>query len=180
MATKVNFLKNIPTLSERDYQRERVYLSYAIVLAILTFVIMLSVISWQFIVTNRYNKIAERVEVINKQLSGLTEASAQQIYLKSRLKLVEEFLSERSSSRAAIQKIFSLELPGVTISGATFESDNVLSLQTMSNNVLSLETLVNYFSYETDYFLQTVSEGVSRSDLGQYQMRILLTIPGES
>jgi len=180
MSTKVNFLKNIPTLSERDYNRERVYLSYAIVGAILTFVVMLAVIIWQLVLSSRYNKLAEKVTNINKQLSGLTEASAQQIYLKSRLQLVKQFLGERAASREAVQQVFSLSLPGVTISSVSFESENVISLQTTADNILSLVNLVDYFSYETNYFLQTVSSGIHRAETGEYQMELQLTIPKES
>lgn len=180
MTTNVNFLKNIPTLSEREYLKERLYFKYSIVFGIFTILSVIVLIIWQLTLTRKFKKIEERIDTSNKRLSGLVEASAQQIYLKSRLQLLKSYFSERTASREAIQEIFSLSLPGVTISSASFESDSVINLKATANDVLNLANLVDYFSNETDYFLQTVSKSLHRLDTGGYQMELLLTIPKES
>lgn len=180
MATKINLLKDSPTLSDQNYEKERDYFRYSIICAILVIVIMLAGFIWQYVLTTRFENTENRITEINKQLIGLTDANAQQIYLKSRLKLIEQFLSDRSVSREAIQKVFSLTIPGVIVSGVSFEDNNVMTLQTESDDVLSFANLVDYFSQDTDFFLQVVSRGVSRTDEGLYQMQLSLVLPGGS
>ncbi|MFH2019722.1 MAG: hypothetical protein ABII80_03865 [bacterium] len=180
MVEKINFLKNTPTLSDQSYQKERDYFRYSIVGVIVVIVIMLGGFIWQYVLTRRFEETENRITEMNQQLIGLTEASAQQIYLKSRLKLIEQFLSDRTVSREAIQQVFSLTIPGVIVSGVSFEDDNTITLQTEADDVLSFANLVDYFSEDTRFFLQVVSKGVSRSDVGVYQMQLSLTLPQES
>lgn len=180
MSTTINFLKNIPTLSERDYKKEKVYLKYAIIGLIVVGIVMLAAFVWQIILVKRLETIEDRIETSNKQLIGLADANAQQIYLKSRLQLIKKSLSDRSIAREAVQKVFSLNIPGVTVSGAAFESGNLMQLQTKADDVLSFANLIDYLNQDSDFFLQTVSKGVSRSEDGEYQMEIVLTLPKES
>jgi len=177
MPVNINLLKNRHTLSEADYQKERNYYKYSIVSMVVVVAVTLGVSIWQFVLTRQLNGIEEKITNSSKNLQNLSEASAMQIYLKSRLKLITAFLDEREVSRQALQRVFSVEIPGVIISGASFESDNVLKVQATATDALSLSQFVDYVSKGDEFFVQIISEGISRTQSGEYQMNLLLTIP---
>lgn len=177
MAVNVNLIKNRHSISEAEYQKERLLFRSATILAVVVVVITLAVSIWQFILTVTLNRIETEVEASSRELQSLSEASAMQIYLKSRLNLITSFLDDRSISREAMQKVFAVDIPGVTISGLSFEDDNLISLRATATSVLAFSQLVDFVSQRNDFFLQVVSQGVSRSEDGNYEMTLLLTLP---
>lgn len=177
MPIKINLIKNRHTLSEAEYQRERTYFRMSLIAMAIVTVITLAAALWQFVLTTQLNSIETSVGKSTKQLQGLSQASAKQIYLKSRLKLITAFLDDRSVARQSLQNVFSIQIPGVAITGASFESDNILKISASASNVIVLSHLVDYLSTDDGFFLQAVSRGISRSPDGSYQMDLALTIP---
>lgn len=177
MPVKINLLKNRHTLTEKEYQQEQKYYRYSIMVITVSVVVALILSGWQFILTRNLNSLEKQFAQYTKDLQGLAQANAKQLYLKSRLKLISNFMTERSVSRQALQKIFSLDLPGVSVSSATFEGDNTLHIQATAKDVIVFGQMVEYFSKDSGFFLQVVSKGVSRLEDGAYQMDLLLTLP---
>lgn len=174
---KTNLLKNRHTLSEKEYEQERKYLRYSIVSLIAVVVIVVALSGWNFILTQNLTKIERSITGVSKEMQGLTQASAQQVYLKSRLNLITGFLADKSLTRESLQKILSTSIYGVHVGGMTFESESIILVQYVSNSANSLKELLAYFENDTGYFLQAVSKGLSRSKDGNYQMSIALTLP---
>lgn len=177
MSLKINLIKNRHTLSEKDYQKERAYFRYSLILSVVITVITVAVSLWQFLLTRELSQIEASITSSTQKLQGLAQANAKQIYLKSRLKLISGFLDDRAVSRQAIQKVFSIQIPDVSISGLTFESDNTLKVQATALNVQAFGQLIEYISKDSGFFLQILSQNVTRNDTGEYVMSMLLTIP---
>jgi cytoskeletal protein RodZ len=177
MAVAINLLKNRHTLSEAEYQKERKYYSYTVMLAVFAVVVTVAVSVWQFVLTRQFNSLEKSIAKSAQELVGLSQANAKQIYLKSRLKLITSFLDERSIARQSLQRVFSLAIPGVSIHGANFESDSVLNVQLVADDILALTELTNYFETDNEFFLQVVNRGITRQQDGKYQMDVSLTIP---
>jgi len=174
---KVNLLKNRHTLSEKEYQQERNYLRSAIVGLIVVVVAVVALFLWNFVLARNLSGIEKSITSESKEMQGLVEASAQQVYLKSRLGLVTGFLSEKTITRESLQKIFSTNIAGAHVTGVAFEGDSVLVVQYTSESTVALKELLNYYEYDTGYFLQAVSRGLSRNKDGTYQMSVALTLP---
>ena len=177
MALSVNLLKDKYTLSEKDYQQEKQYLQYAVVVFTFVFVITSALGLWSLFLSRRLSLVESDISRMTSQLTNLADASAQQIYLKSRLNLITAFLTGRSVEREAIQKVFSFSLPGVVVSGAGFEGENAIKVQLSAASVESLSGAIEYLSTSTSFFTQVVNLGISRGVEGEYQMQLLLTIP---
>lgn len=177
MSIKINLLKNRHTLSEAEYQRELKYYKYSMIVAVAVVVITTAVSIWQFVLTRQLNSLEAKIGKSTQELLGLSEANAKQVYLKSRLKLITSFLNDRSIARQSLQRIFSIDIPGVSVSGARFESENVIHMQALAEDILAFTKLVDYFEQDSDFFIQVVSRGISRQQDGKYQMDLLLTIP---
>lgn len=177
MPLKINLIKNRHTLSEKDYQRERTYFRYASIFAVTVTVITVAVSLWQFVLTRELSQIENSITTATQQLQGFAEANAKQIYLKSRLKLISSFLDDREVARQAIQKVFSIQIPGVSISGLSFETENTLDIQATAHDVLAFGQLIDYVSRDDGFFLQIISRNVTRNESGEYVMNLLLTIP---
>ncbi len=174
---KINLLKNRPTLSERDYQKEKSLLRYSIFALVVIVAIVAAFSVWNLILTRQVSGIEEALTTTSREMQGLSEASAQQVYLKSRLKLISGFLSDRSQTREAMQKILSTSIPGAHVAGVVFESKNTIGVQYSSENAGSLNELLKYYETDTEYFMHVVSEGLARSKDGSYQLSLLLTLP---
>lgn len=175
----INLLKNRHSLSEKDYLREQEIFRYSLIGLVSMVVVSIAIVSYQFVLTNKLNRVEKGIKKSTSELMEYTEANAKQIYLKSRLQLISSFLEARSVSREAIENIFSLTIPGVTVSSMSFESDNVIKTQFTAKDVLVLESLVNYLSEDKGFFIQAVSEGISRTQEGEYQLQVMLTVPKE-
>ena len=175
----INLLKNRHTLSETEFKREQDLFRYSLIGFVVAVVLSLAMLGYQIFLSSRLGGIEDGIATSTAQLAEYTEANAQQIYLKSRLKLITSFLDARSVSRQAIQNMFSIEIPGVIVSGVSFESDNTLRAQFTADDVLALEQVLDYLEEENGFFVQTVSEGVVRTAEGSYQLQAMLTIPKE-
>lgn len=174
---RTNLLKNRRTLSEKDYQKERDALRWSVVAMVVVVVIVIAFSVWNFVLTTRLSAIDKATKETSKQMQGLTKASTQQVYLKSRLQMVTNFLADRSLTRESLQKIFSTSIPGTSIVGVTFESDTILGVQYNSSTSTALKELLAYYTTDTGYFTQVVSRGLSRQKDGTYQMTLALTLP---
>lgn len=174
---RTNLLKNRPALSEKDYRRERSFLRISIVSLVVVVVVVLAVSIWNFVLTQQLSSLNSQVTSASKEMEGYVQASAQQIYLKSRLKLVTSFLQQRSVAREALQRVFTTSIPGTHIGTVAFATDNLLTIQIVSNSVSSLRAMLDYYQSDTGYFIQVVSEGISRTKDGSYQLTLDLTLP---
>ncbi len=175
---RTNLLKNRRTLSEKEYQKERNYFRWAIFALVVVVVGVLALSIWNLVLTRKLSGIEGELTKSSKELQGLSAASAQQVYLKSRLKLVTGFLAERSVDRESLQKIFSANIDGAHVTGVSFESDSQIAVSYIAKATSSLDLLLNYYESDTGYFTQAVSKGITRSPDKSYQMTVLLTMPG--
>lgn len=174
---RTNLLKNRQTLSEKDYQKEKNYLKWSVVGSVVVVVIVIALSAWNLVLTTQLSQIEKAVTASSKEMQGLVQASAQQVYLKSRLKLVTGFLSNRSLIRESLQKIFSTSIEGVHISGVKFEEDSTLGVAYVANSSYSLDQVLSYYQTDTGYFTQVVSHGLTRGKDGSYQLSLSLTLP---
>jgi hypothetical protein len=172
-----NLLKNRRTLSEKDYQRERTALRYAIIGLVVVVVIVISLSAWNLFLTSKLGGIERGITAASEEMKGLAQANAQQVYLKSRLSLITDFLSSRATTRQSLQKVLSTEIPGTHISGVSFVDESLLSVQYTANESSALTELLSYYQSDTDYFTQVVSNGLTRSKEGNYQLSLALTLP---
>lgn len=175
---RTNLLKNRRTLSEKDYAFERNLFRWAIFALIVVVVGVLALSIWNLVLTRKLSGIEGELTKSSKELQGLSDASAQQVYLKSRLKLVTEFLADRSVDRESLQKIFLANIDGAHVTGVSFESESQIAVSYIANETFSLGRLLSYYESDTGYFTQAVSKGITRSPDGSYQMSVLLTMPG--
>lgn len=176
---RTNLLKNRPTLSEKDYRRERDMLRISVFSLVIVVVVVIAVSLWNFVLTRQLSQIDDQVRASTAEMEGYVEASTQQIYLKSRLKLITSFLQQRSVARESLQRVFSTTIPGTHVATVAFAADNLLSIQVASNSVSSLNSLLDYYQTDTGYFTQVVSEGIARSKDGTYQLSLVFTLPKE-
>ena len=174
---RTNLLKHRQTLSEKDYQRERQALRYSVMGMVVIVVIVMALAVWNFILSNQLSGIKTEVNNLNGRMQGLVTASAQQIYLKSRLKLVTGFLKDRSLVREGLQRVFSTSIPGTHIASVSFLSPTVMGLQIQADSVSALNSTLAYYQADSGYFTQVISRGLTRSKDGSYQMSLELTLP---
>lgn len=172
-----NLLKHRQTLSEKDYQRERQTLRWAVMGMVIVVTVVAALAVWDLVLSNQLGVTKKEVASLNSRMEGLVTASAQQIYLKSRLKLVTGFLSDRSLVREGLQRVFSTNIPGTHISGVSFLTPIVMSLQVQADSVNTLNDALTYYQADAGYFTQVVSRGLSRSKDGNYQLSLELTLP---
>jgi hypothetical protein len=133
---------------------------------------------WNLVLTNQLSNIDKSLTSTSKEMQGLVQASAQQVYLKSRLTLITGFLLNRTQARDSLQKVLSTNIPGTHVGGVTFESETVIGVQYVSNSLSSLDQLLKYYQEDTGgYFTQAVSRGLTRLKDGSYQMSVSLTLP---
>lgn len=177
---QTNLLKNRYTLSEKDYQRERSFFKLSIIGTVVVTVVVIALSAWNLVLTSRLTGIDKSFTNSSKEMQGLVQASAQQVYLKSRLKLITSFLTNRTQARESLQKIFSTSISGTHISGVSFEDEVSIAVQYTSDSSFALNQLITYYQVDTGYFTQAVTRGITRSKDGSYQMSILLTLPKET
>lgn len=174
---RINLLKNRKVLSEKDYLREQQLFRYAVVGLTMVAVVTVAVSIASFVVARKLGGIEQEIATSSRALQGMAEANAQQVYLKSRLTLISAFLDDRAVSREAIQRIFSLAIPGASVSSVAFVGDNIVATTVNSRSVGVLNEVLSYYQADTGFFTQVVSLGVSRSKDGSYDMQLHLTIP---
>jgi len=174
---RTNLLKNRQILSEKDYQKERDLLRMSVIGLIIVVIVVIALSIWSLVLTTQLSRTDAAVKKVAVEIQGLAQASAQQIYLKSRLQLVTGFLSGRSVTRESLQKIFSTNISGVHISRVSFDANANLEVQYTANSRMPLEELLSYYEHDTGYFTQTVSKGLSRDKDGVYQISLSLKLP---
>lgn len=174
---RTNLLKYRHVLSEKDYQKEQNFLRLSISAMIIVVLVVIALSAWSYVLTGRLSKIEQSLTTTSKDLQNYSQASAQQIYLKSRLQLVTNFLENRSLTRESLQKILSTEFPGTHISSLDFKDETTLSVVYSMRDVASLDKLISYYSMDTSYYTQVVSNGLSRVRDGSYTLSLLLTLP---
>lgn len=177
MPYSINLIKNRHTISEKDYQLERRVLQYSVTALVAIVVLGVSLAVTRFVFVTKLSNIEKQIATSTNELSNLTEASAQQIYLKSRLSLITGFLRDREVERQAIQSVFSIDIPNVIVSAARFENEDTMSIKLTSTDSESFSQALDYFSNESQFFTQAVSKNVSRNLDGEYTLDLLLTIP---
>jgi len=139
----------------------------------------MSLFSWQVFVSVQLRSVEKKIADANMQLSGLSAASTQQLYIKSRLQMITNFLQGRAETREALQRVFSIPVVGANVSSVSFDDQSVLKMQVMADSIKSFDDVYKYFENSKDFFTQTVNNGVSRSQDGTYSMSMLLTLPQE-
>lgn len=177
---QTNLLKNRQTLSEKDYQRERSYLRISVIGLVLVVVLVVAISIWNFVLSRKLAGIEGAMTKSSKEMQSLAQASAQQVYLKSRLNLITEFLSGRVVTRESLQKVFTVTIPGTHVVGVSFLDDSTLSVQYEASYSKPLSELLSYYQADTGYFTQVVSTGLTRSVEGSYQLSLVLGIPKET
>jgi len=174
---RTNLLKNRRTLSEKDYQKERGYLRYSVVGMVIVIVMVVALSIWNLFLAGKMSRIEQSIESASKEMEGLVQANAQQVYLKSRLSLITDFLDSRTQARESLQKVLSTSIDGTHVSGVAFEDENTLSVQYTADAHTPLSSLLSYYEKDTDYFVQVTSGGISRTKDGKYQLALSLTLP---
>lgn len=174
---KINLLKNRHTLSEKEYQQERKYLRMSVIGLVVVVVVVVAISLWNIVLSTNLAKTEAAITSVSKEMQGLVKASAQQVYLKSRLQLVTGFLADKSLTRESLQKIFSTNIAGVHVGSMAFEGDSVIAVQYVSSSVSALQDLLKYYEADTGYFTQAVSRGISRGKDNNYQMTVALSLP---
>lgn len=176
-AMKINLLKNRKVLSEKDYLREQALFRYGAVTLTVIAVVTAAVSLWNLLLSSRLSGIEKSIATSSSKLQGLTDANARQIYLKSRLQLITDFLDERGIAREALQRIYAQNIPGATVTAVMFASDTVVSIQVNSRSQASLNEVIAYYQKDSEFFTQVISRGVSLGTDGSYDIRLDLTIP---
>jgi len=179
MDISINLLKQPTGLTQSQYEKEEKIFRSSIIVFLTVIVLTIALFAWQFFTTSQLKSTQREIETTERQLSGLKDANDKQLYLKTRLQIIGEFLNSRINVREAIQQIFSIDIEGVSITGASFENERVVSLSLSSSNVLSLDKAYDYFEDQDLFFPQVINNGVNRTDLGDYSMTLELTIPFE-
>ena len=87
------------------------------------------------------------------------------------------YLDNRSIAREALQRVFSLSIPGSEITGASFPTDMTLAVQVTADNIVSLNQVIAYYQADNGLFTQVVSNGIQRVKGGSYQLQLILTLP---
>ena len=174
---RINLLKNRPTLSESEYQRERKILTWSVIGLVVVVVVVAALSAWNVVLAQRLSVIEADITQSAGEINNLTQASANQIYLKSRLKLITAYLADRTVIRESLQKVLTNEVPGTHVDGASFVSENVLRVQIVASSNQSLVDAVKYYSESNTFFTQVVSRGITRTKDGNYQLSLDLTVP---
>lgn len=174
---KVNLLKNRRVLSEKDYLREKQLLQYSVIGLVLVVLVTISLALWNFVLSQKLKSIEEEITRSSTQMQGLSEANAEQVYVKNRLSLIGSFLDDQAIARESLQKVLALSLPGVTFGGMSFESNNEILVTVSADSQPALRDALAYYQQKDGYFPQVVSQGVSRNKEGRYEMKLVLTLP---
>ncbi len=178
MDISVNLLKKRRGISEKLWQTEyKLFRSVVVAFLVLT-VVVLVVFLWTLLLSRRISAVVQDSEKVRAQFAGLEGANVQQLYLKNRLKLLQQFFLERVSTREALERVFAIDIPGVVVLDVSFETDTLISMRIGALGVGELEKAYEFFSEAEDmFFNKVVNRGVTRVDDGSYTMEIELTVP---
>jgi len=174
---KTNLLKNRRSLSEKDYQKERGYLQKSVISLVVVMIIVIALSAWNLVLTSKLSNIEDSLKAANKEMQGLTQASAEQIYLKSRLGLVTGFLSSRTDARQSLEKVLATDIPGTHISKLAFEDELTLGVAYEASSSGDLNKLLTYYETDNGYFTQVVNKGITRTENASYNINMTLKLP---
>ena len=177
MAIQINLLKKSTGLTEKQYVLERRIFVVSLVSFIFVVVLSALVFGWNLYTVRSVSSVEEKVSRKEAEFSELKDASYKQLYIKSRLKIIDEFFKDRVLIRESLKRVFSIDIDGVFISSVSFENNEVIGLQVVADDVLILDSVFDYFREEDSFFVQVVNNGTSRSDEGIYSMRLSMTLP---
>ncbi len=180
MALQVNLLKKSRVLSEKQYQLERKVFISSVIGFVLVVCITIAFFAWQVLVSVRVKQVDATITKVTAQLGGLQTASIQQLYAKTRLKMIGGLFATRATTREALQRVLSISMPGVTISSIAFEQSNLLKISVMADSLQSFDSIYKYFEGTKDFFTNVVNNGVSRSQDGSYIMTLSLYTPKDN
>lgn len=176
---KTNLLKNRRSLSEKEYNQEKKYLQYSVVGLVLTVVVVAGISIWNFVLSSKLSNIEKSLTKVNQEMQGLVRASAEQIYLKSRLNLLTGFLSSRANTRKSLENVLNTEIPGTHISRLGFVDDVTLEVAYEASSSGDLATLLNYYEGDNGFFTEVINKGISKSDGKNYNLNLYLLLPKE-
>ncbi len=175
---RTNLLKGQSSLSDKDYLQEKALYRYAVLGLVASLIIVSGLAIWNFLATRTVSAVEEEVLSLSVELQSLTEASAKQVYSKSRIDLISDFLDSRAITREAMQNLLSTSIPGTYVAGVAFEGENNLSVSYVADSITTLSELLEYYSTDGGYFDQVVSRGLTRSKDGTYQASLSMSLPG--
>ncbi len=173
---RINLLKKKRAISEAEYLKEKKIFVISLTLFLGLFLIMCVFFGLQMFELWQLKKTKTQIEKAEMRLSDLKVITQNQLYLRSRLDLVEDFLNSRVKGREAIERVFSLKIPGVVVANVSFADNQILKLRLNAVSVIALEETFNWFKHD-DFFLQVVNRGVSKLENGHYTMQLELTMP---
>ncbi len=176
MDLKINLLKKRRAISEKEYLRERKMFVFALTGFLGLFLLMSVFFGLEMFDLWKLKKTKNRVAKAESRLSELQLVTKGQLYLRSRLNLVKDFLDSRVKGREAVERVFSLNLPGVVVSGVSFTDNQVLEVRLRAKSVSALDEAFQWLKND-NFFLQVVNRGVSRMENGSYDMQLELTMP---
>lgn len=176
---RINLLKNRRVLTEKEYIREQSFLQWSVLGLVITFVLTVAMAIWTFILTSKLSGIESEIASANKQMQGLSEANAEQVFIKNRLDLIGNFLDDQAIARESVQQVLALAIPGVTIGGMKFDQANKIEVVVSANTPGSLSDVLAYYKQKENYFPQVISNGVTRDKDGQYQISLTLSMPNK-
>lgn len=174
---RVNLLKNRRVLSEKDYLREKKFLQGSVIGLVLVVFITIAMALWYFVLSQKLKGIEEEITKASSQMQGLSDANAEQVYVKNRLSLIGNFLDDQAIARESLQSVLALSLPGVTIGGMSFDKENEVTVTVSADSQGALKEALAYYKQADGFFPQVVSTGVSRNKEGKYEMKLTLTLP---
>lgn len=174
---RVNLLKNRRVLSEKDYLREKKLLQSSVVGLVVVLVITISMALWNFVLSQKLRGIEQEITKASSVIQGLSEANAEQVYVKNRLSLIGNFLDEQAIARESLQKVLALTLPGIAIGGMSFESESEIVVTLNADSQQALKEVLSYYEEEESYFPQVLSHGVTRNKEGKYELKLTLSLP---
>jgi Tfp pilus assembly protein PilN len=177
MTASVNLLKKTRVLTEKQYQIER----KALIIGVMSFCMIILTLgmtfAWQVIVSAQVKNIDSQIAELTAQNEKLKVANTQQIFIKSRLKLIGDFMSSRAQIREALQRVFALGSEGVTVSSASFTDKNALRIQATADTLANFDTFYNYLEQDNGFFVSIVNKGSSASNEGKYNLDLTLALP---
>jgi len=174
---KTNLLKNRKSLSEKEYNQEKKYLQYSVVGLVLSVVVVSGISIWNFMLSSKLASIEKALTNANKEMQGLVQASAEQIYLKSRLNLLTGFLSSRANTRKSLENVLNAEIPGTHLSKIGFRDDITLAVTYEASTSGSLADLLKYYETDNGFFTEVVNNGIATSEGEKYNLNLYLTLP---
>ncbi len=173
---EINLLKTRRAISEKEYLRERKMFVISLTTFLSLFLIMSVFFGLQMFELWQVKKTKTQVNKAEARLADLNIVTQNQLYLRSRLDLVRDFLKTRVRGREAVERVFSLNVPGVVVASVSFGDKQILRVRLNAVSVIALDETFRWLKSD-DFFLQVINRGVSKLENGEYTMQLELTMP---